>query len=77
MAERERTPEQIEADIESSLRSLYENYAEFYDEMGEELQGRWYDAEMEAKVGKDRELGFKHLQEFIWALDDWKDKKGS
>lgn len=66
--EKEPTIEELDADIEKLLDKL-EEYGELYNDLSEGLQDRWYDAEMEAKVGKDRKTAKKHLEEFIAVLE--------
>jgi hypothetical protein len=61
----ESTPEEIELSIEAFLGVLDEKFGEFYNDLSPELQDRWYDAEMEAKVGKDRLAAKNHLEQFI------------
>ena len=70
----EPNPENVELEIEGLLETLYNNYAEIYDELGPELQSRWYDIEMEAGVGQDRENAKTQLEEFLKVLED-KNKK--
>ena len=61
----ELTPEEIELSIEALLAALDEKFGESYNDLSPELQDRWYDAEMEAKVGKDRVAAKNHLEQFI------------
>ncbi len=56
--------------IESSIRELLEElnkYAldQFPKEIQDELADEWYDAEMEAKTGADREAALQHIQQFV------------
>ncbi|MEK9185973.1 MAG: hypothetical protein AAB885_00110 [Patescibacteria group bacterium] len=64
MTEKIPSPENIESRIEQLLETL-ENYAEYFDQLTVEQQDRWYDIEMEAKVGKDRESAKTQLEGFI------------
>lgn len=59
--------ENIEQEIEKLLGELY-GFAEKYENLETELQSEWYDVEMEAEVGKDREKAKVNLQEFIVKL---------
>ena len=61
----ESTPEELELSIEALLGALDEEFGESYNNLSQELQDRWYDAEMEAKVGKDRLAAKNHLEQFI------------
>jgi|GEM_PF-1381963 len=61
----ESTPEEVELSIEALLGALDEEFGESYNDLSPELQDRWYDAEMEAKVGKDRLAAKTHLEQFI------------
>ncbi|OIO65832.1 hypothetical protein AUJ30_00315 [Candidatus Wolfebacteria bacterium CG1_02_39_135] len=44
-----------------------DNYCldQFPKEIQDQLADEWYDAEMEARVGKDREQGLEHLRQFV------------
>ena len=72
--EREPTPESIDSVIERLLDKL-ETYTELYSEISLELQGQWYDAEMEARAGKDREAAKTHLEEFLNILEAERQKR--
>ena len=63
----EQTPEQIETAIEKLLETLHD-YSEHYDKFPD-LQEEWYNAEMEAEVGADREMAKTHLEHFIKILE--------
>ena len=71
---KEPTPENIDSAIEKLLETL-ESYAELYNELGPILQDLWYDVEMEAKVGKDRQIAKVHLEEFLGVLEKIKIEK--
>ena len=64
----EPSPEETEGDIENLLEKL-EGFNQFYAKLDQDWQDRWYDAEMEAKVAKDRPTAKAHLEEFIQALE--------
>lgn len=64
----EPSPEEIEREIESLLEKL-EGCNQFYAGLDQDWQDKWYDAEMEAKVAKDRSAAKTHLEEFIHALE--------
>ncbi|MDP3999797.1 MAG: hypothetical protein Q8P76_04405 [bacterium] len=58
------SPENLESEIEKLLEQM-ETFADLYTELSPEDQDAWYDAEMEAKVGKDRAAAKEHLQKFL------------
>ena len=70
----EPTPEEIDAEIEKLLQTLDE-YGDLYNKLSLELQDQWYDAEMEAKVGKDRGAAKTHLEKFLGILAKQRGKK--
>jgi len=61
--------ENIESEIEKLLSELY-GFAEQYENLEPELQNEWYDAEMEAEVGKDREKAKTNLEQFVAKLKE-------
>lgn len=61
----ESTPEEVELSIEALLGALDEEFGESYNDLSPYLQNRWYEAEMEARVGKDRLAAKSHLEQFI------------
>jgi hypothetical protein len=64
------TPENIDSLIEKLLAKL-DDYNELYDEFEEE----WYSAEMEARVGKDREAAKAGLEKLLEILEAEKQKR--
>lgn len=64
------SPENLESEIERLLGEL-ENYAldQFPVEVQDELANDWYDAEMMARVGADREAALTGLQQFVSKLE--------
>ena len=64
------SPENIESQIEELLSEL-DKYAldQFPEEIRDQLADEWYGAEMEARVGKDREGACGRLREFIEKLE--------
>jgi len=64
--EKPTSPENIENQIEQLLSEL-DNYAldQFPEEAQDQLSEEWYDAEMEAKVAKNREQALEHLRQFV------------
>ena len=64
------SPESIEAEIERLLGELA-TYAldQFPEEAQDQLAEEWYDAEMEAKVGADREHALEYLRQFVNKLE--------
>lgn len=71
---KEPSPENIDLVIKKLLEIL-ESYNELFNELSPELQDQWYDAEMEAKVGKDRLAATIHLQQFLKTLEKIKAEK--
>lgn len=65
------SPEDIENQIEELLNEL-DNYAldQFPEEVQDQLADEWYDAEMEARVGKDRDQALEHLRQFVDKLKE-------
>ena len=63
------SPENVEARIERFLNEL-DNYAldQFPEDIQDWLADEWYDAEMEAQVGKDREQAVERLNQFVEKL---------
>ncbi len=63
------SPEIIESQIEALLSEL-DNHAleQFPEEVREQLTDEWYTAEMEARVGKDRNQALEHLSLFVGKL---------
>ena len=57
----------IESAIENLLEAL-EGFSKSWKGLSPELQEQWYLAEMEARVGKDREAAKTHLEAFIRTL---------
>jgi len=74
MKEKIPTPENIDLLIDQLLDKLAE-YGDLYDEVSLELQEQWYWAEMEARVGKDRETARVKLEEFLETIEIEKQKK--
>lgn len=66
--------EKLDEDIERLLEFL-DGYGELWDGLGVKLQEQWYDAEMEARVGKDRQVAKDHLEGFIGILEKIKKEK--
>jgi len=70
MSEHEPTPENS---VETEIKALLEELKTF-DDMGwfhkldEDAQGWWYNAEMESRVGSDREQARDRLAEFLQEL---------
>lgn len=64
-----KSPEQIETEISKLLEDL-DGYSEFFDGLSEELQEAWYYAEMEAKVGKNREQAKEEIERFLKVLKE-------
>ena len=58
--------ENVESQMEQLLSKL-DNYAldQFPEEIQDELADEWYDAEMEARVGKNRGQALEHLSQFV------------
>jgi len=63
------SPENVEARIERFLNEL-DNYAldQFPEDIQDRLAYEWYDAEMKAQVGKDREQAVERLNQFVEKL---------
>lgn len=59
-------PENIESEIAGLLAEL-ESYVldQFPPETQDELASEWYDTEMEALVGADRNAAFQYLSKFV------------
>ena len=57
----------LESTIESLLETL-EGFSRVWNRLSPELQEQWYLAEMEARVGKDRETAKTHIEAFIRTL---------
>ncbi|MDP1706876.1 MAG: hypothetical protein Q8L36_03605 [bacterium] len=56
----------IESVIESKIENLLERLDSLpFDQMPTEIQGEWYEVEMEARVGQDRETAAEHLNQFV------------
>lgn len=70
--EQEPSLENIDAVIDGLIEEL-DSYAGLWDEHPE-LHDQWYWAEMEARVGKDRQAAKKHLEEFLKILEGIKNK---
>ena len=60
------SPENNESQVEQLLGEL-DNYAldQFPEEIQDQLAEEWDDAEMEARVGKDRDGALERLRQFI------------
>lgn len=58
--------ENVESQINQLLEEL-NNYAinQFPEEIQNQLADDWYDAEMEAKISKDRSQALEHLRQFV------------
>ena len=63
------SPENIESQIERLLGEL-EKYAldQFPEEAQDQLAEEWYDAEMEARVGANRDEALEHLRQMVIKL---------
>jgi hypothetical protein len=80
MSEHEPTPENsVEAEINELLAELKVfDYEGWYHELSAEMQERWYDADMEAQVGKNREQARDNFAQFLEALKKFiQEKQGS
>ncbi|MDP2705653.1 MAG: hypothetical protein Q8O49_00380 [bacterium] len=56
----------IESPIESQIENLLERLDSLsYDQMPAGIQDEWYEVEMEAQVGQDRETAAEHLNQFV------------
>ncbi len=75
--EKSPSPENIEGQIEQLLEE-FDNYAldQFPEEIQAQLARDWYDAEMEARVGENREQALEHLRRFVDKLVRTPKKKG-
>lgn len=56
----------IESPIESRIECLLEKLDSLpYDKMPTEIQNEWYEVEIEAKVGQNREAAADNLNRFV------------
>ena len=70
------SPENIETEIARLLENLDDYDGEFFKKLSPELQDAWYDAEMEAEVGKDRVKAKEELEKFLKFLEEQKKAAG-
>jgi hypothetical protein len=68
----------LESPIESRIESLLERLDSlYYDKMPAEIQNEWYEVEMEAKVGQNREAAAENLNRFIEKISQIPGKPGN
>ena len=69
--EKSPSPENIEDQIEQLLGEL-DNYAleQFPEDKRDAIAEAWYDAEMEARVGLNREKALENLRKFVEKLKE-------
>ena len=70
------SPENIETEIIKLLENLNNYDGEFFSNLSPESQDDWYDAEMEAEVGKDRVKAKEKLEKFLKFLEEQKKAAG-
>ena len=70
------SPENIEKEIIKLLENLNNYDGEFFSNLSPESQDDWYDAEMEAEVGKDRVKAKEKLEKFLKFLEEQKKAAG-
>ncbi|MBU0648810.1 hypothetical protein KJ969_01735 [Patescibacteria group bacterium] len=76
MSREKPSPEQSPENIDSEIEKLLEIFDSFdFNEFSEQVQDRWYDVEMEARVAKDRETAKAHLEEFLAVLENIKKRE--